>query len=261
MKRIVAVALYVGLLAFLGGAVAERNGYLDWFVAPASEAALISESPRLVHYHAILAAGDASIDNFDNATLALANRLERSGVETSLLTSDPEKVTAWRDLATANGIDVLFNQMDLKPEDGCLVFITSHGSTAGLSMSADRAEHRVLTPERLAGILTRHCGNAPTVAILSGCHTGTFLIPEMEAENRIILTAARRDRTSFGCSSDYSFTRFDECLLEAMGDAGTWAAVFARTKACVEAKEGQLNMKASLPQAFFGDAVKTLGID
>jgi len=261
MKRIIAVALYFGLLAFLGGALAERNGYLDSFIARDSEAAVAAGPPRVVHYRAVLAAGDASIDNFDNATLALANRLERVGVETRLLTSDQDKVADWRSLATAQGIDVLFNRMELKEGDGCLIFITSHGSTAGLSMSADVEEYGVLTPKRLAGILTRHCGRFPTVAILSGCHTGTFLTPEMEADNRIILTAARRDRTSFGCSSDYSFTRFDECLLEAMGDAGTWAAIFARTKACVEAKEGVLNAAASFPQAYFGASVMDLGIE
>jgi hypothetical protein len=99
------------------------------------------------------------------------------------------------------------------------------------------------------------------VAILSGCHSGTFLTPQMEAENRIILTAARYDRTSFGCSADTIYTYFDECLLEAMAETGTWLAIFDRTKACVAEKEQRKGVTPSLPQAYFGEAVRDLGIN
>ncbi len=256
MKRVTSVALVVGLLAFIAGAVADRHGYLDG-VTSASEAAPL----RTVRYHAILAAGDASIGNFDRAAVTLAARLKRSGADTTVLTSDEKKVADWRGLATAYRIDVLLNQMDMKPGEGCLVFVTSHGNEYGLVMKADEEEYAYLRPERLAGILTRHCGDRPTVAILSGCHTGTFLSPQMQRENRIILTAARHDRTSFGCSSDYLFTYFDECLLEALEDAGTWAAIFDRTRDCVGRKEAKMHITPSLPQAFFGEAVKDLGIE
>jgi hypothetical protein len=262
MKRIIAVVACVGLLGFFGGAVAERNGHLDW-VSNASpfSANTAVEMPRVVPYHAVLAAGDASIPNFDNAVMALSGRLHRLGIDANLLTSDPKKVTEWRGLATANRIDVLFNQMVLKPSEGCLVFVTSHGSIRGLSMAVDEDEYSVLTPRRLAGILTRHCEDAPTVAILSGCHSGTFLTPQMEADNRIILTAARYDRTSFGCSADYVYTYFDECFLEAIAEPGTWLTIFNRTKDCVAAKERRKAVTPSLPQAYFGEAVRDLGIN
>jgi hypothetical protein len=257
MKQIIAVALWVGLLAFIGGAFVERQGYLNGLTAPASEA----EPLRTVRYHAILAAGDESIGNFDRATAAISARLRLLGVETTVLTSDREKATDGRDLASAYRIDVLFNQMEMNPGDGCLVFVTSHGNEHGLVMKADEEEYAYLTPKRLAGILTRHCSDRPTVAILSGCHTGTFLMPQMQRDNRIILTAARHDRTSFGCSSHFVFTYFDECLLEALEDAGRWTAIFARTKACVAKKESAMQITPSLPQAYIGEAVKDLGIE
>jgi hypothetical protein len=259
MKRTIAVALYVGLLAFLGGMLAERNGTIDWLAEPASEAAEVTGPPRLLHYHAVLAAGDASIPNFDNAVLTLANRLKRSDAETTILTSDGSLVNDWRFYATSWTIDEALS--DVGKWEACLVFVTSHGNEYGLVMGMDNADGYYLTPGRLAEILARNCGERPTVAILSGCHTGTFLTALMKTENRIILTAARRDRTSFGCSADTSFTYFDECLLEAMGDAGTWAAIFERTKACVAQKERAEDFEPSLPQAFFGSAVKDLGIE
>jgi hypothetical protein len=259
MTRIVTVALYVGLVAFLGGILAERNSHFDWLVEPTVEAAEVGGPPRLVHYHAVLAAGDASIPNFDNAALTLANRLKRSNADTTVLTSDGSLVNDWRWYATAWVIDEALSNVG--KEDGCLVFVTSHGNEYGLVMGMDNAERYYLTPVRLAEILARDCGERPTVVILSGCHTGTFLTALMKTENRIILTAARRDRTSFGCSADTSFTYFDECLLESMGDAGAWKAIFERTKACVTEKERQENFESSMPQAFFGAAVADLGIE
>lgn len=260
MIRMLAVLICVGLLGFLVGVFSERNGHLDGFSAAASKSPADAEAPRIVLYRAVLAAGDASIANFDNAVMALSGRLHRLGIDAAVLTSDAKKKTEWRDWATANRIDVLLNQMSPQPGEGCLVFVTSHGSIRGLAMSVDQDEYETLTPKRLAGILTRHCIEVPTVAILSGCHSGTFLTPQMEAENRIILTAARYDRTSFGCSADYVYTYFDECLLDAMTEPGTWLAIFGRTKDCVARKEQWKHVTPSLPQAYFGEAVRDLGI-
>ena len=261
MSKVIAVAALVGLIAFVGGALAERHGQLAWLSGALASRTTPANAPRTVPYHAVLAAGDASIPNFDNAVMALSGRLHRLGIDAKVLTSDQNKITAWRGWATANRIDVLFNQMDKKAGEGCLIFVTSHGSIYGLSMTADPEEYRTLSPERLAGILTRHCAEMPTVAILSGCHSGTFLTPQMEAENRIILTAARYDRTSFGCSADYVYTYFDECLLDAMAAPGTWLAIFNRTKDCVARKERAKGITPSLPQAYIGEAVRDLGIN
>lgn len=87
------------------------------------------------------------------------------------------------------------------------------------------------------------------------------MTPRLESDNRIILTAARHDRTSFGCSADTTFTYFDECLLDSMGGGGKWAVIFDRTKTCVEEKERKKGITPSLPQAFFGDNVRDLGIN
>jgi hypothetical protein len=258
MKRTFFFAAYVGVLAFFGGAIAERNGFFDRFIEPAPASAEIAAPARLVHYRAVLAAGDDSIPNFDNAVETLADRLQRSDVETTILTSDGRLVTNHRWYATAEVIDGVLS--DVGTSDGCLVFVTSHGNEIGLVMGMDNAEGYYLTPARLADILARDCDRRPTVAILSGCHSGTFLTDAMMAENRIILTAARKDRTSFGCSTDTRFTYFDECLLDAMNDGGTWAAIFDRTKVCIERKERRKDVDSSYPQAFFGAAVRDLGI-
>jgi len=224
-----------------------------------STATTAAVKPVVVHYRAVLVAGEASIPNFDNATDVLAKRLERAGDDVRVLTSNGDLVTGPRWYAASWTIYDAF--YDVKPNEGCLIFVTSHGNEYGLVMAMDNREDYFLTPTRLSQILATRCRDRPTVAILSGCHTGTFLRPEMESPNRIILTAARKDRTSFGCSADTSFTYFDECLLEGMGEGGTWAAIFDRTKACVEKKESAKHATPSEPQAYFGSEVQNLGIE
>jgi hypothetical protein len=46
-----------------------------------------------------------------------------------------------------------------------------------------------------------------------------------------------------------------------MGDGGTWAAIFDRTKVCVRFKELFHLFRPSLPQAYIGSEVQNLGID
>jgi hypothetical protein len=255
MKRLIFLAIYFGLLSFLGGAIAERHGYLDWLTAPKVE----PMTPRLVPYYAVLVAGDASIPNFDNAVESLTKRLMATKGKTSILTSDASLLDDWHGYATAWMIEDALRGVG--ESDGCLVFATSHGDETGLVMGLDNAEHFYLTPARLADILERECGQRPTVAILSGCHTGTFLTEPMMTENRIILTAARHDRTSFGCSTDTTYTYFDECLLDALEVAVAWTDIFDRTKSCVTEQERKQDVEPADPQAFFGAAVADLGIE
>jgi hypothetical protein len=80
----------------------------------------------------------------------------------------------------------------------------------------------------------------------------------MAAPNRIILTAARADRPSFGCAADRTYTVYDACLLGALPHAMTWLALFAETKGCVQIREHELDATPSYPQASFGAAVRNL---
>jgi hypothetical protein len=143
-----------------------------------------------------------------------------------------------------------------RPGEGCFVFITSHGGRGqGIYLSR---EDEMLRPSALAGALAAGCGAVPTVVIVSGCYSGAFARGAMTAPNRIVLTAARADRPSFGCAADRTYTVFDACLLGALPHAANWRAVFAETKACVQRRERQLGETPSLPQASFGAAVRKL---
>src|SRR5437763_1059994 len=97
-----------------------------------------------------------------------------------------------------------------RPGDRCLIFVTSHGEH-GEGLVLAYAEE-FLTPAALANVLWGGCANAPTVVIASGCYSGSFAAGPMPTPNRIILTAARADRPSFGCHDARPSTAFDACL-------------------------------------------------
>jgi hypothetical protein len=82
----------------------------------------------------------------------------------------------------------------------------------------------------------------------------------MRAPNRIVLTAARADRPSFGCAADRTYTVFDECLLGVLPQTANWRDLYARNLGCVREREKQMGVLPSQPQAYFGLAVRNLGI-
>ena len=227
---------------------------LIWALVPAAAA---QSSPG--GWQAVLVAGDNAQPVFDNATAALQRFLISTGVAAENIhrlsanadASDPsvEPATADRILRRIAGLRP-------RPGERCLVFITSHGQQAEGLYLARSGE--VLQPAMLADALSAGCGAAPTVAILSGCYSGSFAAYPMRAPNRVILTAARADRPSFGCQSDRTYTFYDQCLLAVLPRGGSWHAVYRDTSACVAGSEKTLGAAPSQPQAWFGKAVAKL---
>ena len=93
------------------------------------------------------------------------------------------------------------------PGEGCLVFVTSHGQRGQGIWLAYGGEF--LCPGRTGASPVRRLRSAlRPVVIVSGCYTGGFTA--MRAPNRIVVTAARADRPSFGCAVERTYAVFDE---------------------------------------------------
>ena len=73
-----------------------------------------------------------------------------------------------------------------------------------------------------------------------------------------MLTAARLDRSSFGCDFRLRYTYFDGCFLDEFDRSRSWRDVFARTVECIEEIEAGFTPEPSEPQAFFGAATESL---
>jgi hypothetical protein len=137
---------------------------------------------------------------------------------------------------------------------GCFLYITSHGSPEFVVFGPDVR----LTPTLLATLVRGWCGDRPTVLVLSACFSGAF-IDGLAGPNRMILTAARRDRASFGCSEDAIYPYFDGCVIERLPTATDFVALGNAVRACVKNREEAEGLApASEPQVFIGANMQLL---
>jgi hypothetical protein len=214
------------------------------------------------NWHVVLAAGDDAEPVFDNATRELGRRLTAAGVPASNIHRLSASATELGGGAEPAVADVLLRRvatLPAQPGDRCLIFLTSHGARgAGLWLARS---NRALAPDELAQALSRGCAGVPTVIIVSACYSGGFTAGKMAQPNRVILTAARNDRPSFGCQPHRTYNFFDECLLGILPQSGTWRAVFNGANQCVRRMEHVLGVQPSQPQAYFGTAAAGLKVD
>jgi len=226
---------------------------------PPSLAVASAPIPQPIAWKAVLIAGDDREPAFDNAVDAMARKLRSFGVSPSniaVLKADGRGPQA----ATGQNVLDAFDRLDPGPGEGCFVFVTSHGGeNAGLVI---RSANAFLEPRDMGGLLDRSCGERPTVVIASGCYSGIFAEGgSVPAPNRMILTAARDDRRSFGCSADRQFTVFDQCVLGHLKRGRRWTAAMQEIRDCVAANEQSLGVDTpSSPQISAGADVVDLEI-
>lgn len=136
---------------------------------------------------------------------------------------------------------------------GCLLYITSHGSPDGVVVG-----EYIAPPALMAKAVNRACGSRPTAVIISACFSGVF-IPALSGPNRFVLTAARRDRSSFGCGESDRYPFFDGCVIETLPLSTDFIDLAARTRACVAKREDEEDMRPrSQPQLSVGPAFRRL---
>lgn len=203
-------------------------------------------------WRAVLIAGDSSTPAFDNGVEEMRAKLQARGVTNiAIYSADPESVPRNRLSSSGN----IASALQGGGGQACLAFMTSHGSEGGFYLRPDR---RLLSPAALDRLLTQGCGSLPTVVVVSACHSGTFIDNGVRKPNRVILTAAATNRTSFGCGADDEYTYYDWCLLHQFDGATTWSELSAATRTCVEGLERKMGIRASMPQLFVGSEVSNL---
>jgi hypothetical protein len=231
---------------------------VHWFAA----ALLLALVPAGAHaaaapsgggWQTVLAAGDDEAPVFDDATRTLARRLQDAGVPAQnihRLSASAAEIRHGVEPATADNLLRSIAALPGRAGGRCFVFLTSHGQyNQGLWLARSQ---RALHPQELARALSQGCAAVPTVVVVSACYSGGFAAGEMVKPNRIILTASRRDRSSFGCQVERIYSFFDGCFLRALPEAADWQAVYRRTRGCVSREEKAMGEPPSQPQAYFG---------
>ena len=145
-------------------------------------------------------------------------------------------------LATTHSIgqalQALAQKMD-RERDLLFVFLTSHGSrTHELALGMNEMSLPDLPATRL-GEMLKASGIRKQVVVVSACYSGGF-VPPLQGENTWVITAARADRSSFGCADENDFTYFGRALFkESLPTAPTLSAAVTQAIARVQEWEAR----------------------
>jgi len=143
-----------------------------------------------------------------------------------------------------------------RDEDIAVVFLTSHGYEDG-AVSAEFAQFAQNDIEAAdvrdalddAGIRWR-------VVIVSACYSGNF-VDELKSPESVVITAAARDRSSFGCAAEADWTYFGRAYFaDALARTGDFLTAFTQASEAIAARETREGKTASNPQIWIGDAAR-----
>ncbi len=189
------------------------------------------------NWAAVVVAGDHYAHNgspsaiFDNARRGVVHDLEASGFPARNIAEFSAARDSGAAYARAGTIADDLKALGRRARGGCLLYFTSHGAPQGMVLG-----NRLLSPRQLARIVDADCGSRPTVLVVSACFSGVF-VPALAEKDRIIITAARRDRSSFGCGQTNRYPYFDECVLSVWPHVDGFIALGLAARSCVAARE------------------------
>ncbi len=202
------------------------------------------------------ASGGQPTDAFENTRKDVTAALIRAGfAPENIRQFSPDPYTPGVELTQESVLDQSWSKLTAKAQGGCLFYVSSHGVPGGQIVLGHKD---MLNAGALDLLLDLTCSFRPTVVVLSACFSGAF-VPLLEAENRLILTAARPDRTSFGCGVDNRYPFFDDCILQSLPVSTDFAALAAAARSCVAAREKKERVAPpSEPQLSMGSDIKAL---
>lgn len=141
------------------------------------------------------------------------------------------------------------------PEDLIFIYLTSHGSARHeLNLDQPRLQLDDLPADELAALLAP-LRERYKVLVISACYSGGF-IPKLQDDKTLVITAARADRVSFGCSEENDFTYFSRALFaEALQQTDDLEQAFSLAQASVAKREKADGFEPSEPQIWPARAV------
>ena len=240
----------------IGRAAALAAALAATCLLPASAQTPPPANSPFADWAAVVVAGDFQAapnlptESFDNARRDVARALRAAGFRGENLNELSATPDGEAGVAEASPVRLMLalDRAAAKARGGCLVYVTSHGSPAGVVVGKDKG----LTPPVLKEALDLSCGDRPTVAVVSACYSGVF-VPALAGPNRLVLTAARPDRNSFGCGVQDRYPYFDACVLAELPRAPDFLALSRQVRACVDKRERETGASpASEPQVSVG---------
>ena len=225
------------------------------------------DTAKKINLYLLGVAGDGAQEVFHRETAFVQRQFDRDygTVGRSLMLVNSRNTVAQQPMATrtsiAASLDALGAKMD-KQNDILFLFLTSHGSPEHELALAQNGMDLHSLPARELATMLKHSGIRWKVIVISACYAGGFIAP-LKDDHTLIITAARSDRTSFGCDDQNDFTYFSEAYFkEALPKSAGFAEAFEQAKVLVQAREaadfregGMEAEEHSEPQLFQGKAI------
>jgi hypothetical protein len=220
-------------------------------------AKLRAQTPGKIDLYVLTFGGDGAEDVFRNETFHAARLFaERFGAKGRVLslinnagTLDSYPLATRSNLRRALlGLGKIID----RDEDLVLIVLSSHGSEdPEIYVAQDYLPLNNLAPGDVAQAIG-DAGIRYRGVIISACYSGGF-IPALRNDAAAVLTAARADRTSFGCGADSDITYFGRALFVDAFNAGTdLDEVFSKAREAIAQREREEKKTPSEPQAAIG---------
>jgi hypothetical protein len=216
--------------------------------------------PGTPNLYLLVFAGDGSEDVFRNeAEYAAQLFARRFGATTHslVLENNPASLTT-RPLASWSNLESALEGLGkaMQPDqDILLLYLTSHGSEDhDLLVDMDPLPLDQLGAGDLAGILSMHPFKWKVV-VVNACYSGGF-VPPLRGPGTLVLTAARSDRSSFGCGSDSDITYFGKAwLVDALNRTDNFVDAFRQASGEISRWEKRDKLTPSEPQIDIGSGI------
>ena len=253
----------------------DDNNDADWpTTGPSPEQVLYSQpkmvadalaklTPRVTgkpNLYLVTFAGDGGEDVFRNEA-EYASQLfpQRFGptAHALVLENNPASLSthplaSWSNLeATLDGVAKV-----MKPDqDILMLYVTSHGDEDhNLLVDMDPLPLDQIGAPDLAGILAKRPFKWK-VLVISACYSGGF-VPPLHGTGTLVITAARTDRSSFGCGSDSDATYFGKAwLVDALNQTPDFIAAFKQASGEISDWEQRDKLTPSEPQINIGSGI------
>jgi len=245
-----------------------------WPAGSPSPEQLIYAQPRLVrnalaqltpringrpNLYLVAFAGDASEDVFRNEVEYAARLFPArfgAATHTLVLKNNPASLDT-RPLASWSNLEAVLDGLArvMHPEDILMLYVTSHGSEDHyLLVDMDPVPLDQIGANDLAGILREHAFRWKVV-VVNACYSGGF-VPPLRGDGTLVITAARSDRSSFGCGSDSDITYFGKAwLVDALNHTDNFIDAFQRASTTIAGWENRDKLTPSEPQIDVGKGI------
>ncbi|OQX48316.1 MAG: hypothetical protein B0D87_06350 [Candidatus Sedimenticola endophacoides] len=154
------------------------------------------------------------------------------------------------------GLQRVAERMD-RDEDILFLYLTSHGGKDHrLSLSLSGLSLPDIDPQALAEMLDS-LGIKYRVIMVSACYSGGFVDP-LKNDHTLVMTAAAKDRKSYGCSDENDITDFARAYFQkALPEAEGFESAFRMASEVVAREEKERKVKKpSQPQIAMGSALR-----